>query len=992
MSRAPSLQPGTVQEERARRHHASKAHTESRLRKELPEMDTAQCSETSISAGRDDVQSATRSPLTGLAEPVTVKCTVTPLDWPYPNGPIPYASSPSPSSSRATSDVTLARLTVDRTKCPPRSSTSKPSTSPNALLLVRASPTSDNPATVKAGDTGPVAPSKANAIAIASIKENTASLTRNIQQLKAISQSVRDREDFTNADARRNIAMQDLFKAHGADPVTARAMIDAAMDVFKSSPVARLDSVTKNRPSLLDQEHTSAKSRPAIPAKEPKVSIARRDHSSAKDPNHVAPASTSFPKRAPQPLFANSPSKPDSRTTRSGVLVKATAMSSPTRMKDSAPAADTQCKGPVGSPRESRRSLTSSTGASSEAAHNPIVRVEKSVQAHTSSRGSKSTNPPSLARRDAPLGTPSPKERARESPAEAGVASSSITRSTPQLSRTVMPAPKSTPSLRITSRSSTKDSQARVGVVGAERDPQTRIHWIKDIPRTSKPMEIARAQGQARTRSSATSGSSVSQKDVGSQLYHAFVKNASSTFWQIPKVTPSATANMASSTSSRVKKAIPTVRSQADKGPAPAVPKIVKSVSPAAKNPAGGSSTLHNSPVPRPSHKPSSRNEKAKFLDVVKLSQSAPKENPRSRPVAGKPITSLHPENPDDRSVLRTVSSAKPIPAVPAAPSERSSVVSYATLIVDRSAPNELTAPARTAPQTAHEVVSPLANFFAESVLGSSVSAAEFDDDDDYDSLFGRPKPLTGFLSLAPATIEALGVLQNASLSQVDVMKPKFVERTTVGPMRGTVIPPKRSARNGNTAAVGLKNSSTAVASSSDDSMSNPSLHGAVQSATALQNVPGSTLSGPSRGPSRASRARAGSLTSSFSAESHHRDLRRASRRVNALVDAVLPSYESLQRANSFMNAVYFVDEKVPTSVKLMRDLLAEEFPYDRFDKVEEEAMKRKEAELKAARGQKNSNVLARALQGLGGFIKKPSGVFLSTPPDVGSSGEARKK
>lgn len=166
--------------------------------------------------------------------------------------------------------------------------------------------------------------------------------------------------------------------------------------------------------------------------------------------------------------------------------------------------------------------------------------------------------------------------------------------------------------------------------------------------------------------------------------------------------------------------------------------------------------------------------------------------------------------------------------------SARSSVVSYATMIVYPTTPKGPAIPSTSVPGETPEVTSPLANFFAASVIGSSASVIE--SEDEYESPFGRTKVLPGLRSLSVPKVDPLGTMQSASLSQVDVMKPHLVRNRSVSSFRGSVVSKKTSA----------------VLSMSEETLSNPFATPRDYVFTNLPNASDSTLP-MSRGPSRTS-------------------------------------------------------------------------------------------------------------------------------------------
>ncbi|KAI0745377.1 hypothetical protein C8Q76DRAFT_703395 [Earliella scabrosa] len=390
-------------------------------------------------------------------------------------------------------------------------------------------------------------------------------------------------------------------------------------------------------------------------------------------------------------------------------------------------------------------------------------------------------------------------------------------------------------------------------------------------------------------------------------------------------------------------------------------------------------------------------------------------EKPRTiiwmqRPLAGGAVVDRHS---DDKK--------------PAPPSERSSVVSYATMIVPPAATSQPpAAPPSATSQKTQQAVTPMAE---QTVVGSSARNKD-EVEDDFESPFGRTKPLRDLQSLTTSNVGMLGKLQNptASLSQVDVMKPSLVQHRSVSSLKGSVVSQKVSPASRKIAVINFANATAASISSSEERLEDP--FASAGGFTTFPNSSDSTLStadGPSRPPSRAP-ARASSAGSTVRPRSTRQ--RRASAGESVAQPAEPPPAYSKAVTYRYNGGTEYAlydrgDKKLPAAVALSRSLhqvdgqwprppvrdsvQAREFAQmARWVEVHQEELdivtgkdyedrvhKRGKYEVpKGGEKQDKPNVFSKAISGfkLKALSKRQpkadEAVFQSCPPDVGPTGK----
>ena len=401
-------------------------------------------------------------------------------------------------------------------------------------------------------------------------------------------------------------------------------------------------------------------------------------------------------------------------------------------------------------------------------------------------------------------------------------------------------------------------------------------------------------------------------------------------------------------------------------------------------------------------------------------------ESPVRIPVQEKPKTIIWMQRPlaGGAVVDRHSDDKKPAP-----PSERSSVVSYATMIVPPASTSQppATPPSATSQKT-QQAVTPMAE---QSVVGSSARNKD-EVEDDFESPFGRTKPLRDLQSLTTSNIGTLGKLQNptASLSQVDVMKPSLVQHRSVSSLKGSVVSQKVSPASRKIAVINFANATAASISSSEERLEDPFATPRAGGFTTFPNSSDSTLStadGPSRPPSRAP-ARASSAGSTVRPRSTRQ--RRASAGESVAQPAEPPPAYSKAVTYRYNGGTEYAlydrgDKKLPAAVALSRSLhqvdgqwprppvrdsvQAREFAQmARWVEVHQEELdivtgkdyedrvhkRGKYAPPKGGEKQDKPNVFSKAISGfkLKALSKRQpkadEAVFQSCPPDVGPTGK----
>ena len=262
MNRAPSLQPGTAEEERARRGSSkpqqgspSKSVRRADASKgasahKLSLANSSKPAEQGMS--HDHQQPTTRPPLRPLdqssqppqSESTAVKCTITPVDWPHPNSSkVPIidpstATSPtitevgtrltlgSPVSARdRTTDIWMDDTQPSGSHAVPISraaiAPSPPHQAPPSSAVTNANHDSTTESSLPDSDPAQVMRRRYPALS----PEASAALTRAMERCAELSNSVKNRKDFTNADARRNIAVREVMAVSFSSPFEAAVRV-----------------------------------------------------------------------------------------------------------------------------------------------------------------------------------------------------------------------------------------------------------------------------------------------------------------------------------------------------------------------------------------------------------------------------------------------------------------------------------------------------------------------------------------------------------------------------------------------------------------------------------------------------------------------------------------------------------------------------------------------------------------------------------------------
>lgn len=321
MSHAPSLQPGTAEEERMRRQSAKSSQdtpikTKSVRRGDMskgaisPNL-TRLCSHSFSSLPDNNARRnyerppETRPPLRPLApsgqvhpRAETVKCTVTPLDWPHPNStavPRYLVLSPSSSTSSEVSPSPGSHAT-GRSKRPDdltpptaraRSSSNGPTDSLHPRTLPRPRDSSPSYSEQQSPDTRDtrsaavaVVPRPSNAHSsrerqlsraetIERIKATNRTLDRAIATAKKISKTAAERKDYTREDIHRNLIRQGKLKVSRLLCTYRSRFLALTSPLYRkatstSSGNESLYCVLQTRSHMLRRRHAT-KQRPLIP-------------------------------------------------------------------------------------------------------------------------------------------------------------------------------------------------------------------------------------------------------------------------------------------------------------------------------------------------------------------------------------------------------------------------------------------------------------------------------------------------------------------------------------------------------------------------------------------------------------------------------------------------------------------------------------------------------------------------------------------------------
>ncbi|KAI0779730.1 hypothetical protein C8Q74DRAFT_1367567 [Fomes fomentarius] len=907
MSHAPSLQPGTAEEERMRRqpakssqedtHMSTKSVRRGNISGGATSPNSTPFSSQSLSSNKLPDNNArrnyerppeTRPPLRPLApsgqthpKAETVKCTVTPLDWPHPNSmAVPcYMLSPSRSTSSEVSPSQDSHAT-GRSKRPEdmtrpttraRSSSNGPTDSLHPRTLPRPCDSSPSYSEQQSPDTRDtrstavsVVPRSSNAHSsrdrqlsraetIERIKATNRTLDRAIATAKKISKTAAERKDYTREDIHRNLIRQGKLK-------------ESDLDVFRK----RVPSL--NPPDKVS--HVAEVARPQASA---------TTTAPLCTPRAVAVAETTSSKvdRPYDRLLPSTRSRSSSHTVSS-------VRTAPVAASDTS----------LSSRSTGTRGTTSIATAKTPTVPNAAVHIDKT--------------PYRQGREGVVSGAESARRAAVLATAGKGTPIKVPSPATPALSTF-----KSTPSLqtkgdlKLVVNSRPRPPMPRFPTSMENRDTISGARPPTDEPSSDKAavsvsFSASRSRGGVSSRE--TASSVTDRQSSGNAISGHSSANALATkeFQSGTKI-----AQPSKEATSAPRNVVKPLVSWKDSAPSERVHEIAATTSQvrrqrdvlsAQSSNARGSSGSKLVAAPRKAEKPkplppftpdsASKFSSSAVPDQVKLQSTTDIQmgtTPSQQQNMVNRNRSTHADGP---------SSVKQHKGVTSVPSARSSVVSYATMIVDPTTPKGPAIPLTSVPGTP-EVTSPLANFFAASVVGSSASFVE--SEDEYESPFGRTKVLPALRSLSGPKVDPLGTLQSASLSQVDVMKPNLIRNRSVSSFRGSVVSKKTSV----------------VLSLSEETLSNPFATPRDYVFTNLPNASDSTLS-TSRGPSRTSvHTRAGSAATLTEAAPHAKSQK--SDKPAGLTDDP-PPYSLPARYQNYAMADCG-DRKLPPAVMLLRSI-----------------------------------------------------------------------